>query len=105
MRSDLEILADPIRKLFSRTPRSKSWFEAALTAPADDSLAAQEQPDGGRGLQLAASTPQAAKTRFLSGLGVARDLPTVRKVVLEFAQACKAVPAAPKGVDVVEMVG
>lgn len=85
MRTDLEMLADPLKKLWSRHLRSRSWFEEALNISAEEAKRSQDM-----GLQIVAAAPVQVKSRFLEQMKVARDLASVRKAMQEFSMACKA---------------
>lgn len=84
MRSDIEMLADPVKRFLSRSPRSRAWLESALSI--NPEVAAKENDIG---LQTVASLQPAVKSKFLASLFVAKDMNTLRKVLHEFNQACK----------------
>lgn len=94
-RSDIDALAPPLKKLLSRMPRSRSWFEDALFLSQDAQRAFNR--DDGTGLERATDMglgmvfrmQQADRARFLTALGVARDATSVKKVVREFWEAAR----------------
>lgn len=83
MRSDMEILADPIKKLHSRHRLAKTWFEEALLLT-PDSVNLERGVVEQAGLECVARMRTEYRSIFAKGLGVSRDLATVRKVCREF---------------------
>lgn len=94
MRSDVEMLADPIKKLYTRHPRVKTWFENALmltdeAAMLDHSTIMKAE----LGYVARMSIPE--RRTFFSGLGVSGDLGTVRKVCGDFWAKARAAAFQP----------
>lgn len=85
MRSDMETLSEPLRKLWLRHPRARAWFEATLSVGLDE--AAQS---GDVGLQMVAAAGDQVKWRFLEQVRVSKDPGSVRRAMMEFGAGCKA---------------
>src|ERR1700753_1666826 len=83
MRSDIEFLSEPIKKLYGRHPRAKTWFEHSLmiteeSTTLDPTLISQAE------LSMVARMPINERKMLVRALGVTVDMSTVRKICGEF---------------------
>ncbi|KAF2094014.1 hypothetical protein NA57DRAFT_47577, partial [Rhizodiscina lignyota] len=88
MRSDVEFLAEPLKKLYGRHTRAKAWFYDALMLSNEAANLSQREIAEAE-LEMVARMPVEERKMFVRTLGLTVDLGTVRRVCGEFWQRAR----------------